>query len=107
MHSLVLNLVVQVSGEPIVEQALLDITRASQLHGDPVPPLVRVYLHGQVADLGHPCEPVALQETNEEVPAEAGPESTQQVGKGQVEKDVEYTHPDKILDNNIAAQSLD
>ena len=94
---LVLYLVVEMTGEPVVEKGLLNVAGPSKLHGNPVPALVRVNVHGQVADLGHPCEPVALEESDEEVPAETGPETAQQRGKGEVKHQVKYPHGDKIL----------
>ncbi len=81
-----LNLVIEVSSEPIIEPALLHITCSRQLHGDPIFPFVCVDVHGQVADLSAPHKPMALQKPDKEVPAEAGPEASQQEGKLQVEE---------------------
>lgn len=92
LDSLVFNLVVEMSSEPVIEPRLFDIARSSQLHGHPIPAPVRVDLHGQVADLGHPREPVALQEPDEEIPAEAGPETTQQGREHQVEDEIKHAH---------------
>lgn len=97
MYSLVFNLVVEVSGKPIIEPGLLYVTRPIQLHGYPVFASIRVDIHGQMAYLCHPCEPVALQEPDEEVPAEAGPEATQHGCKCQVEEQVECQHPYEVL----------
>ena len=84
-----LNLVVEMSGEPVVEPSLLDIACPCQLHGDPILPFVRVYVHGEVADLSAPHKPVALQEPDEEIPPQAAPETTQKKGKLQVEEEIE------------------
>ncbi len=97
LDSLVFDLVVKMSSEPVIEPRLLHIACSSQLHGDPVLSPVHVNLHGQVADLGHPREPVALQEPDEEVPAKAGPESSQHGRKCHMEKQVEYSHHGKLL----------
>lgn len=96
-YVLVFNLVVEMPREPIRKPRLLDVTGPSQLHVDPVLPLVSVNLHGEVADLGHPRKPVALQEPDEEIPAETGPEPAQQGGKGQVKQQVEHAQPKGIL----------
>lgn len=94
---LVLNLIVQVASEPIIEERFLHITCASQLHGHPVLTFVQVYVHGDVVGLSTPDKPVALQETNEKVPAKTCPEPTQQRGIYQVETVVEEKHACKIL----------
>ena len=96
-HSLVFNLVVEMSGEPIIEPRLLNVTRPVQLHGDPVSASVCVDGHGKMAYLRHPREPVALHEPDKEVPAEAGPEPAQQGRKRQVEDQVERHHPYEVL----------
>lgn len=74
---LVLYLVVEVPSEPVIKPAFLNVTCARQLHGDPIFPLVCVNVHGQVTDLSAPHKPMALQEPDKEVPAEAGPETSQ------------------------------
>lgn len=94
-----LDLVVEVSSEPIVEPGRLYVAGTGKLHGHPVPTLVCVYFHGQVADLSHPRKPVALQEPDEEIPAETGPETAQHWGKHEMEEHVEDHHPQEILRN--------
>ena len=74
---LVFNLIVEVAGKPVVEEGPLHVTCAGQLHGHPVPTLVQVDVHGHMVGLSAPDKPVALQESNEEVPAKACPESSQ------------------------------
>lgn len=91
------------SSEPVSEPRLFDIAGSSQLHGHPIHAPVRVDVHGQVADLGHPCEPVALQKPDEEIPAKAGPETAQHGRKRQVEDEIKHTHPYEVLniDKNV------
>ncbi len=74
---LVFDLIVEVASKPIVKERPLDVTRASQLHGYPVLTLVQVDVHGHMVGLGAPDEPVALQESDKEVPTKACPEPTQ------------------------------
>lgn len=85
------NLVIEVSCKPVIEPRPFDVTRASQLHGDPIVSLISVNRHGKMADLCAPNKPVTLQETNKEVPAETCPETSQQWSK-LGEKDGIETH---------------
>lgn len=85
------------AGEPVIEPGLFHITRADQLHCDPVLPLVSINVHGQVAHLSGPHKPMALKEPDEEIPAKAGPETTQQRGKCQVKDAIEYHCIQEVL----------
>jgi len=89
VNLLVFNLVVEVTSEPVIEPALLDISGTRELHGDPVHALVRVDVHGQMRDLSAPYKPVALKEPDEEIPAQTSPEATQQGCKLQMEEEIE------------------
>ncbi len=55
-----LDLEVEVAGEPVVEGALLHVARRLQLHAEPGQPPVLLDLHRDVVRLAHPHEPVAL-----------------------------------------------
>ena len=56
------DLVVEMTTEPVVEERALDVAGGSQLHAHPVVCLLVVHLARQVAHLGRPHKPVALQE---------------------------------------------
>lgn len=60
--SLVFNLEVQMSQEPISEPIGVGITSSRHLHGGPVLPLIKINLHWNVTDLSGPREPMTLQE---------------------------------------------
>lgn len=62
-----LDLKVEVPGEPVIEERLLNVTAGECLHRHPVVLLVVVDLHWNVVHLGDQREPVALNEPEHEV----------------------------------------
>ena len=56
-----LNLEVQVSSEPVIEEGALNVAGGMHLQFNPRLSLIRLDIHGHVVGLGHPGEPVALQ----------------------------------------------
>ena len=56
-----LNLEVQVSREPVIEEGALNVAGGMHLQFNPRLSLIRLDIHGHVVGLGHPGEPVALQ----------------------------------------------
>ncbi len=61
LHLLMFDLVVEVSGKPIIEESPLDVTRAVSLHSWPVVMLISINLHRNMVHLGNHDEPVTLE----------------------------------------------
>lgn len=59
-EKMVLDLKVEVSTEPIIEEGRLNVTGCIQLHVEPVVIFLIVDVHRDVTHLGHPDKPMTL-----------------------------------------------